>query len=111
MTREQGHFDRDPRGVMRHFLTNPPLRHILFRPQFGFVTSESGTLLTDYIGQTERMQESFDEICGRIGIPAEPLARVNASNRRDYRGYYDDSLRQGVAKLYARDLDVFGYEF
>jgi hypothetical protein len=111
ITREVGHFDRDPQKVMRHFLTNPPWDHILFRPQHEFVTDEAGNLLTDYVGRVEQMQQSFDEICDRIGIPTALLDKVNSSRRRDYRDYYDEALRDGVAKLYARDLELFGYQF
>jgi len=57
------------------------------------------------------MQGSYDEICDRIGIPRSELERTNESSRADYRQYYDDSLKEGVAKLYARDLELFGYEF
>jgi hypothetical protein len=111
MTRQKGQFDRDPKPVMRHFLANPPLDHILFQPQHQFVSDEHGKLLTEYIGRVERMQDSYDEIARRIGIPTTQLARVNSSKRRDYRGYYDQELIDGVAKLYARDLELFGYEF
>jgi hypothetical protein len=111
ITRELGHFDRDPHKVMRHFLANPPMDHILFRPQHEFVTNRDGSLLTDYVGRVEQMQQSYDEICGRIGIPGATLDQVNSSRRKDYRDYYDQSLIDGVAKLYARDLELFGYEF
>ncbi len=57
------------------------------------------------------MQESYDEIARRIGIPAAPLVKVNASSRGDYRSYYTPDLVDGVARLYARDLELFGYEF
>jgi hypothetical protein len=110
ITRQKGQFDRDPKSVMRHFLANPPWDHILFQLQHLFVTDE-GRLLTDYIGRVERMQESYDEIARRIGIPTVPLARVNSSRRHDYRDYYDQELIDGVAKLYAPDLELFGYEF
>ncbi len=111
ITREQGHFDRDPQKVMRHFLANPPLDHILFRPQHEFVTDSEGALLTDYVGRVEQMQQSYDEICERIGISTATLDKVNSSRRKSYRDYYDDALIEGVAKLYARDLELFGYEF
>jgi hypothetical protein len=111
MTREKGEFERDPKAVMRHFLANPRENHILFQPQSGFVADDDGTLLTDYLGRVEDMQKSYDEICRRIGIPARALDRVNASKRRDYRDYYDRALTAGVAKRYARDLELFGYEF
>ena len=111
ITREVGHFERDPKKVMRHFLANPPMDHILFRPQHEFVTDAQGNLLTDYIGRVEKMQQSYVEIAARIGIPSTVLEKVNASKRRDYREYYDQELIDGVAKLYARDLELFGYEF
>ena len=111
MTRAHGHFDRDPQGVMRHVLQSPPHRHILFQPQHGFVTDADGALLTDYLGRVEQMQQSYDEIAARIGIPSATLDKVNASRRRDYRDYYDQRLIDGVAKLYARDIELFGYDF
>ena len=111
MTREQGHFEQDPQKVMRHFIANPPLNHILFQPQNGFVVDERGELLTDHFGRVEEMQQSYDEIAERIGIPTAELGRVNSSKRRDYRDYYNQELIDGVAKLYARDLELFGYEF
>jgi hypothetical protein len=111
ITREKGQFDRDPNAVMHHFLANPQWNHILFQPQHHFVTDGRGKLLTDHIGRVEEMQESYDEIARRIGIPTTQLARVNSSRRREYRDYYDQALIDGVAKLYARDLDLFGYKF
>lgn len=111
ITRQQGQFDRDPKAVMRHFVVNPPWNHILFQPQADFVTDENGKLLTDELGRVEQMQESYDRIAARIGIPTAPLERANSSRRGDYRQYYDDELAEGVGELYARDLALFGYEF
>jgi hypothetical protein len=111
MTREGGQFEQNPKNVMRHFIDNPPWQHILFQPQHALVTDPDGTLLTDYLGRVEEMQRSYDEATRRIGIPSRPLDRVNASSRKDYRDYYDQPLIDGVAKLYARDLELFGYEF
>ncbi|WP_294121894.1 sulfotransferase family 2 domain-containing protein [Sphingomonas sp.] len=111
MTREQGDFDQDPKNVMRHMIANPPTGHLLFQPQHSFITGEDGQLLTDQVGRVEAMQQSYDEIASRIGIPTAQLDRVNSSNRRDYREYYDPPLIEAVTKLYARDLELFGYEF
>jgi hypothetical protein len=111
ITRAEGQFERDPKGVMRHVLANPPLRHILFQPQHSFVTDADGKLLTDQLGRVEEMQPSYDRIAARIGIESQPLEKVNTSQRRDYRDYYDQGLIDGVAKLYAPDLEYFGYEF
>ena len=111
VTRDTGEFDRDPQAVMREILADPPSDHLLLHPQHSFIADASGELLADYVGRVEEMQKSYDEIAARIGIPTAQLDRVNASNRRDYRDYYDSGLIEGVAKYYARDLEMFGYEF
>ena len=112
MTRAQGDFERDPQRVMRHFLFEaPPHDHLLFQPQHSFVTDADGSLLSDQIGRVEQMQQSYDQIAERIGIPSRPLDKVNATSRRAYRDYYDQQLIDGVAQVYARDLELFGYQF
>jgi len=112
MTRKGGEFEKNPQAIMRHILSSPgPRSHILFQPQCSFIAGPDGALLTDYVGRVEQMQSSFDEICDRIGIPRSTLEKTNESKRAGYREYYDDRLREGVAKLYARDLELFGYEF
>lgn len=112
MTRATDAFSRDPRGVMRHILFEVrPMQHILFVPQHTFVTDGEGRMLADVIGRVEDMQASYDAICARIGIPSRTLDQVNSSRRGDYRDYYDQPLIDGVAELYRRDLELFGYQF
>ncbi|MEO7634162.1 MAG: sulfotransferase family 2 domain-containing protein [Sphingomicrobium sp.] len=111
VTRDTGEFAGDPKAVMRDILANPPSDHVLFHAQHSFVTDTSSKLLADHVGRVETMQESYDEICAKIGIATAPLDKVNTSSRRDYREYYDQPLIDGVAKLYARDLELFGYEY
>jgi hypothetical protein len=111
-TRKQDVFERHPQQVMRHFLfTEPPLQHMLFRPQHSFLIGADGELLTDALGRVEDMQGSFDAISERIGLPHVALERTNASQHGDYRDYYDQQLIDGVASLYGRDLELFGYQF
>jgi hypothetical protein len=113
MTRGNDLFQQLPRDVMHHFLfREPPEEHILFQPQASLLTDAEGTvLLTDTIGHVEDMQASYDAICGSIGITPRRLDRVNASQHGDYRSYYDQTLLDGVAARYARDLTLFGYTF
>jgi hypothetical protein len=111
VTRDDGEFERDPQRVMREIIDHPPHQHVLFQPQHTFVTDAAGALLSDYVGRVEEMQQSYDEICARIGIPTATLEKVNASMRRDYREYFNQELIDGVARLYARDLELFDYEF
>jgi hypothetical protein len=111
MTRFKGEFLAQPQRVMAHFLQNPPRQHVLFWPQNSFIVDSNGELLADYVGRVEKMQQSYDEIAKRIGIPSAQLEKVNTSTRSDFRSYYTPPLVEGVAKLYARDLELFGYEF
>ena len=112
MTRANGAFLADPQAVMRHVLfVAPPLAHVLFQPQHSFLTDADGQLLSDTVGRVEDMQASYDALCARIGIASASLGLVNSSRRGSYRDYYDQQLIDGVAALYRRDLDLFGYEF
>ena len=111
MTRTEGQFEKDPQAVMRRFVEVPPHHHILFQPQHSFISGADGKLLADSFGRVEQMQESYDAICERIGIPTTALEKVNSSKRSDYRQYYDQPLIDAVAKLYARDIQLFGYDF
>jgi len=111
-TSREGSFERDPKRVMRHFLfTAPPHQHIIFRPQHMFITDAGGNLLADEIGKVEEMQRSYDRIAARIGIASTPLDHANRSRRGDYRDYYDQELIDGVARIYGRDIELFGYDY
>jgi hypothetical protein len=111
ITRQSGQFARTPQEVMRFVVDNPPHHHVLFQPQHSFICDGDGRVLADQIGRVEQMQESFNMICARIGIAPASLEIVNRTSRGDYRDYFDAGLKGAVAKLYERDLDLFGYEF
>lgn len=112
MTRANGAFERDPKGVMRHLLFKaPPREHILFRPQHELLVDAGGALLADFTGRVESMQADYDAACARIGIASAPLGKVNGSRRGAYRDYYDPELVEGVRAFYRRDLELFGYDF
>jgi hypothetical protein len=113
MTRNTDAFARAPRQVMHELLFKVrPLDHILFQPQHALLVGDQGELLADDVGRVERMQASYDEICARIGIPTTTLEQVNSTRREGgYRDYYDQALIDGVAGLYRRDLELFGYGF
>jgi len=111
MTRVRGELETKPHQVMRFYIDKPQWQHVLFQPQHHFVCDAAGSLLTDYIGRVEEMQQSYDHIAHRIGVPTAMLRKINATKRRDYRSYYTPQLVDEVAKLYARDLELFGYEF
>ena len=81
----------------------------LIRPQVTLLANGSGTVGMDFVGRYEQLQQSFDQACERIGIPASPLSRRNASHHGDYRRYYDEALLLQVNAFYGADFEQFDY--
>jgi Sulfotransferase family len=112
MTRQHGAFERDPQGTMRKILFEVrPVDHVHFQPQYTLLTDADDALEMDFIGRVERMQDDYDAVCAKVGIPSRALDKVNSSKRGDYRQYYDQALIDGVTELYRRDLELFDYRF
>lgn len=66
--------------------------------------------LPDFIGRFERLEEDWEVVCDRLGIGAH-LPHLNTTDHGHYRTYYDPRTRDLVARKYAEEIALFGYDF
>ncbi len=81
------------------------------RFQHEFLLDEDGTMLMDYVGRLETINDDMAHICQTLNIPTIQLPHVNKSQHNDYRSYYTDTTRERVAQAFKRDIELFGYDF
>jgi len=97
-------------------LNNMPLeghdyRH-LTRPQLDILIDKNGRFVPDYVIRFENLKEDFKYIANRLGIsPDLPIYKRNSTSHKHYTKYFDAVSKAKVAKLFAKDIDYFGYEF
>ena len=78
---------------------------------FKWISSDGEHVDIDYVGKMETMQEDFDTICDKIGIPRQTLLHKNATTHKHYTKYYDDEMIDTIAQKCEKDIEHFGYKF
>ena len=81
------------------------------QPQSSFVTNlGTNRVILDEIFRFENLSRVVDVLSGKVGASLR-LRKLNDSCHRGYRQYYNNSTREMVRELYAKDIDKFKYTF
>lgn len=81
------------------------------RPALDYLTDSEGNIIVDYIGKMENIQQDYNYISSKIGIPSTKLPVKNKSDHKHYTEYYDDEMRHAVMKKYVADIEYSEYVF
>ena len=79
-------------------------------------TDGSGTVIVDEILRYEQLDEELARVFGRLGVPFPGSLTVRTKAgygrpKRSYREAFDEETRGIVARLFAREIALLGYEF
>jgi chondroitin 4-sulfotransferase 11 len=89
-------------------LTSNLLR-LHYIPQYKWISTVKNF---DYVCRFETLQEDFNIICDKLGIPRRQLPHVNKSGpARDYKEYYNDAAKEEIACRYNIDITTLNYKF
>lgn len=80
-----------------------------FMPQTFFLKDAQGVVDFDFIGRFESLEKDYDKIREKIG--GEALKKINQSHSSPYRDIYSKESIDKIRKLYARDIEMLGYNF
>ena len=80
--------------------------------QSDYLIDLQGKVIVDFIGHYENLQDDFDTACKQIGIKQIALPhKRKASDRSEYKKYYNDETAELVAQHFKRDIEILGYSF
>jgi hypothetical protein len=102
-------------------MPRPSLDQFMARKKRAYVTSYEiyaidGAVAVDFVGRYQSLDEDFKTALARAGVETKlgiPRSNVTPGRNRDlaYQSYYTPRTRDLVADWYAREIDLFGYEF
>ena len=80
--------------------------------QSDYLIDLHGTVIVNFIGRYENLQDDFHQVCRDVNIkPIDLPYKRQATDRENYRQYYNDDTAELVAAHFRRDIELFGYEF
>lgn len=59
----------------------------------------------------ENLTADFERVCKKLGLENLSLGKINSSRRPRYQDILDRDLELRIGKMYAEDIERFGYKF
>ena len=75
-----------------------------------WVCDKDNNINVDFVGRYETLKEDYETIKSNIEIK-NPLPKINISNHKDYKKYYDSETIDIVNENFKTDLTLFNYKF
>lgn len=82
-----------------------------------FLTDNKGNIIVDFVGKYENRAEFIHEIRGRVAVPnlgelwLQGVREPTPGSRPQYADAFTPATKEIVGALYARDVDLFDYDF
>ena len=76
-----------------------------------FVSDNVSTIIVDFVGRQETLQQDFDTVMETIGLSKTKLPESNTTEHEHYSRYYTRKIRKLIAEFFAKDIEAFGYRF
>lgn len=99
--------------VRRAFGDQDPRYHDdprMFMPQRQWLVDRNDQMIVEFVGRFENLADDFEVIRRRLDLDAT-LGHAKPTTRDHYRTYYDSTTQELVERVYAEDLEEFGYSF
>jgi hypothetical protein len=110
LNRENPSFSARALENMKELIRRPRFRQrLLILPQWQQLCDASATLRMDGLGRYEDLQDSYNDICRKIGISQTDLSVRNSSSHEGFGQYYDEALSALVRQYYKEDFELFEY--
>ena len=87
------------------------IEHVQSCEQWRFLEGDNGQCLVDFVGRFENLQEDFERVAGKLGLGSVNLPHEMKRGGGSYQSFYNSRTRDKVARIYQKDIELFGYTF
>ena len=78
-----------------------------------YILGENGEIMVDFIAKYEHRSRDIKLIASRLNFATLGKLHIQdcSPKNRHYSEFFDPEMREIIRKLYAKDIELFGYEF